>query len=466
MLRLSTALGTALLISSTLGCSGLRQTLRNGSGYKAKALASGVFVSGREAERVIRDDLSDGPWVLVSGRVDLEERSASARALGLVRSRAICREGLGCTLVKGLTEEEIRSQPYDPPPVSEVDPGEIPWPNGDALPDGPPQPADVDAAKLDAAVDEVFAEPADSGKRETRAVVVVYRGRIIAERYAEGFDAGTPLPGWSMTKAVMGALVGIRVGQGALDLHAAAPVPEWRGPGDPRAAITLDQLLRMSSGLAFGETKDSNSDMVTMLFDRGDAAAYAAEKPLEHPPDTHWQYSSGTANVVSRIVRHSFKGDQAAHFGFPRRALFDRIGMRSAVIEPDASGSFVASSFMFATARDWARFGLLFLEGGVWEGERILPEGWVEYSTRPTPRAPRGRYGAHWWLNAGEPDDPSDRPWPDLPTDTFSTRGHEGQEVVVVPSRELVLVRLGQSRPENAYSSNDFGAAVLAAIGE
>jgi CubicO group peptidase (beta-lactamase class C family) len=203
-----------------------------------------------------------------------------------------------------------------------------------------------------------------------------------------------------------------------------------------------------------------------MLFDRGDAAAYAAAKPLAHPPDSYWHYSSGTSNIVSRILRESFEGDQAAYFRFPREALFDRIGMRSAVIEPDASGTFVASSFMFATARDWARFGLLFLEDGVWQGERILPEGWVEYSTTPTPKAPQGRYGAHWWLNAGDPDDPADRPWPDLPTDTFSARGFEGQEVVVIPSRDLVLVRLGQSRPESSYSSNDFAAAVLSAIGE
>ena len=457
ILRLSAA---ALLIAAAPGC-GLRQTLHTGAGYKAKALASGVFVSGREAERVIRDDLSDGPMVLVSGRVDPEDRSASARALGLVRSKAICREGLGCTLVEELTEEEIRSQPYHPPSASAVDPGEIPWPSGDALPDGPPQ-TGIDVAKLDAALDEVFSEPAGSGKRETRAVVVVHRGSIVAERYAEGFDAGTPLPGWSMTKSVMGALVGIRVREGVLDLHAPAPVPEWRG--DPRAAITLDQLLRMSSGLEFGETKDTDSDMVTMLFDRGDTAAYAAAKPLAHPPDTHWHYSSGTANIVSRIVRDSFEGDQAAHFSFPRRALFDRIGMRSAVIEPDASGSFVGSSFMFATARDWARFGLLFLNDGVWLGARILPEGWVAYSATPTPEAPQGRYGAHWWLNAGEPDDPGDRPWPDLPTDTFAARGFEGQEVVVIPSRDLVLVRLGQSRPESLFSSNDFGAAVLACI--
>jgi len=464
--RILAAFVASLLIPAALGCSGLRQTLHTGSGYEAKALASGVFVSGREAERVIRDDLSDGPMVLVFGRVDPEDRSASARALGVVRSKAICREGLGCTLVEGLTEEEIRSQPHDPPLAPAVDPSAIPWPSGDALPDAPPQ-AGIDPSKLDAALDEVFSEPAGSGKRETRAVVVVHRGNIVAERYAEGFDAQTPLPGWSMTKSVMGALVGIRVRQGALDLHAPAPVPEWRGEADPRAAITLDQLMRMSSGLEFGEsTGDYDSDLVTMLFDRGDAAAYAAAKPLEHPPDTHWYYSSGTSNIISRILRQSFEGDQAAHFRFPREALFDRIGMRSAVIEPDASGSFVGSSFMFASARDWARFGLLFLKGGVWQGERILPEGWVAYSATPTPAAPQGRYGAHWWLNAGEPEDPADRPWPDLPTDTFSARGFEGQEVVVIPSRDLVLVRLGQSRPESTYSSNDFGAAVLAAIGQ
>jgi CubicO group peptidase (beta-lactamase class C family) len=457
---------TALLIAATLACGELRQTFHNGSGYQAKALASGVFVSGREAERVNRDDLSDGPMVLVSGRVDREDRSASARALGVVRSKAICREGLGCTLVEGLSEEEIRSQPRPPPPSPRGDPAKIPWPGGDALPEGPP-PTDIDAAMLDAALDEVFSEPADSEKRETRAVVVIHRGRIVAERYAEGFDARTPLPGWSMTKSAMGALIGIRVGQGALDLHAPAPVPEWRGAADPRGAITLDQLLRMSSGLEFGEATDEyGADLATMLFDRGDAAAYAAAKPLEHPPDTHWHYSSGTSNIVSRILRDSFDGDQAAYFGFPRLALFEPIGMHSAVIEPDASGSFVASSFMFATARDWARFGLLFQNDGVWLGERILPRGWVEYSTTPTPEAPQGRYGAHWWLNAGEPEDSSDHPWPDLPTDTFAARGFEGQEVVVIPSRELVLVRLGQSRPESTYDSNDFAAAMLAAIRE
>jgi CubicO group peptidase (beta-lactamase class C family) len=369
-------------------------------------------------------------------------------------------------LVEGLSEAEIRNQPLDPPRVWSVAADRLPWPNGDAVPDEP-APAYLDTAKLQAALDEAFSEPTSGGRRETRAVVVVHRGRIIAERYGEGFDAQTRLPGWSMTKSVTNALVGIRILQGKLELHAAAPVPEWSDPDDPRAAITLDQLLRMSSGLAFSEVyEDYNSDVVTMLFKRGDAGAYAAAKPLAHTPDTQWYYSSGTTNLVSRILRGTFEGDQAAYFAFPRRALFERIGMRSAVIEPDASGSFVGSSFMFATARDWARFGLLFLWDGVWEKERLLPEGWVRYSTTPTPLAPQGRYGAHWWLNAGDPENASDRPWPDLPPDAFAASGFEGQYVLVVPSRQLVLVRLGLSRPESAFSLNDFAAAVLSAIGD
>jgi hypothetical protein len=179
-----------------------------------------------------------------------------------------------------------------------------------------------------------------------------------------------------MTKSVTNALVGILVGQGKLSVDEPAPVPEWSGPDDPRGAITLDQMLRMSSGLEFGEIyEDPRSDVCLMLFSVRDAAAYAADKPLETGPGGKWYYSSGTTNIISRIVRDSVGGTQADYFAFPRRALFDRIGMRSAIIEPDPSGTFVGSSYMYATARDWARFGLLYLQDGVWEGERILPEG-------------------------------------------------------------------------------------------
>lgn len=456
---------TLLTLAAALTGCGLGKTLQAGTAYKAKILGSAVFISGRAEQSVLDVDLAFGPLPRIKANLDRENGSVSSRIFGMARNKVIFRAGLGCTLVKDFTEEEIRSQPlYAYRPARNI--AALPWPTGDAM-----KPAKqfkgVDMARLDAALDDVFSEPADedAGMRGTRAVVVVHRGRIIAERYAEGFDANMSLVGWSMTKSVTHALTGILVKQGKLDINAPAPVPEWQDEGDPRGAITLDMLLRMSSGLKFSEIYDEyTSDVVQMLNNCGDAGGFAADRPLEHDPDTHWQYSSGTANIVSRILRSTFEGNQGSYFLFPRSELFGKIGMRGAVLEPDASGTFVGSSYMYATARDWARFGLLYLNDGVWEGERLLPEGWVKYGTTPTPDAPKGRYGAHWWLNAGEPGNAENRAWPDLPTDAYAAQGFEGQRVMVIPSRNVVIVRLGLSRPERNFSTNDFAAAVLAAI--
>jgi CubicO group peptidase (beta-lactamase class C family) len=250
-----------------------------------------------------------------------------------------------------------------------------------------------------------------------------------------------------------------------------APVPEWSRPGDPRGAITLDNMLRMSSGLEFGEVyEDPLSDVCIMLFSVRDAAAYAADKPLETEPGNKWYYSSGTTNVISRIVRDAIGGTQADYFAFPRNALFDRIGMRSAVIEPDPSGTFVGSSYMYATARDWARFGLLYLQDGVWDGERILPEGWVDYSRKPTPGSPGGVYGAHFWLNPTRTPDESTGSArvglsaPRLPADLYQCLGHEGQSVTIIPSRKTVVVRLGLSQAPGAWDLDSFIANVLEAL--
>ena len=223
-----------------------------------------------------------------------------------------------------------------------------------------------------------------------------------------------------MTKSVTNALVGILVKQGRLRLKDPAPVPEWRSPGDPRDSITLDELMRMSSGLKFKEDyKDPFPDVVRMLFSRSDAGAFAASMPLEAAPDSRWQYSSGTANIISRIVRQTLGGTLRDYFAFPQQALFDKIGMASAVMEPDPSGTFVGSSFMYATPRDWARFGLLCLNDGVWHAERILPERWMKYSTTPTPKAPMRKYGAQFWLNAGDPGNPSERWMSGAPPDMY-----------------------------------------------
>ena len=243
---------------------------------------------------------------------------------------------------------------------------------------------------------------------------------------------------------------------------------EWSGAEDPRAAITLDQLLHMSSGLGFVEVyTDLLSDTPFMLFGTPNSAGFTAAKPQEAEPDSRWRYISGSPNLVCRILRGALGGSLTHYFAFPRRSLLDKIGMRSAIIEPDASGTFVGSSFSYATARDWARFGLLYLQDGVWAGERILPEGWVKYTTTPTPKAPKGEYGAYWWLNAGNPVDSENRLYPSVPADLYLARGYEGQNVIVIPSRNLVLVHLGACIPPSgpgAWNPEEFIADVLKAI--
>jgi CubicO group peptidase (beta-lactamase class C family) len=234
-------------------------------------------------------------------------------------------------------------------------------------------------------------------------------------------------------------------------------VAEWRGDG--RAAITMGDLLRMSSGLAFTEDYWTPfSDVNVMLFASPDAGALAAAKPLDAAPGTRWAYASGTTNIVARAMRSAFPS-HADYLAFPRRALFDRIGMTSAVLEPDASGTFVGSSFLFATARDWARLGILYAQDGVWAGERVLPEGWVKYSATPAPAAPTAQYGAQWWLKLD-----SAAPGATLPADAFHASGHGGQFVTVIPSRQVVIVRMGLALKRGAWDQTAFAAAVLASL--
>ncbi|UCD85469.1 MAG: serine hydrolase [Deltaproteobacteria bacterium] len=418
-----------------------------GTGFTAKMLCSGVFVSNRDPGAVMREDLWIAKKYSIGAEVDYKEKSVTASIKGLFKRCAIFREGLGCTLILDTTEDELRKQAADWKQLPR-DTAELPWPTGDLISEELPPGVDTEA--LNDVLDEAFSDPDPERPRRTRAVVVVYDGRIVAERYAPGFSPDTPLIGWSMTKSVTSALAGILVGKGKLSVRERAPVPEWSAPDDPRRAITLDHLLRMSSGLEFLEEYESNpsADCNVMLFTKRDMAAYAVDKPLEAEPGSKWSYSSGTTNIISRIVRDAVGGSTADYFGFPRRELFDKIGMQSAIMETDTSGTFVGSSHMYATARDWARFGLLYLQDGVWEGERILPEGWVEYTRTPTPHTPpEWPYGAQFWLNTGE----KERWLASLPEDLYSARGHDGQYVTIIPSRKTVVVRLGLT-PDHKFS--------------
>ena len=318
-------------------------------------------------------------------------------------------------------------------------PSGTPWPTLD-WPAGP-LPADVDAARFGARVAQAFDDPGDLG--ETWALVVVQAGALVFERYGPGRSADDTCRSWSMAKSITHALTGILVGDGRLDIHAQADVPEWRAAGDPRAAITLDQLLRMSSGLAFTEAyvPGAPSDVIEMLFGAGqhDVAGFAATFPPAHPPGSHFSYSSGTTNIVSRALARALGAEGPTFEAFMRKRLFAPIGMKSALPRFDDAGTFIGSSFCFATARDFARFGLLYLRDGQWDGRRLLPLGWVDYARTPTFQQSDcvdGPYGAHWWLDLAGPG-------------SFSANGYEGQYIVICPDRDLVIVRNGVTAEAN-----------------
>jgi CubicO group peptidase (beta-lactamase class C family) len=296
----------------------------------------------------------------------------------------------------------------------------------------------VDRARLEAALERAFAGGPEGATGLTHALVAIRRGALALERYGAEGGRDVRLPSWSMAKSMLHALVGIAVRDGLLDVAKPAGVPAWEAAGDPRGAITLDQLLRMSSGLAFREeyVDAEKSDVIEMLFGAGkdDVAGFAESFPLAHAPDRVFSYSSGTSNIVSAILRRRLGGGDALR-AYLHGELFDRLGMRSADPRFDAAGTWIGSSFAFATALDFARFGLLYLRDGVWDGERVLPEGWVDYARTPTRTSPEAEYGAHWWLAQDG-------------SGIFNASGYRGQYIVVDPSRDLVVVRLGASEPE------------------
>lgn len=429
--------------------------LPTATGYVAKLACSGVFVGGHPRERLEAEEFATIPYV--SFDVDDSAGRVHAHVLGLAGRTAVHRQGLGCALAIDVDPDELQRQGSAMP---RAEPSDEPWPQGDGE-DPRPDPPGLDREALERVLDEAFTEPDPYRPRWTRAVVIVHEGRLVAERYASWTSASTPLLGWSMSKSVTNALVGGLVLRGELDVFEPAPIPAWED--GPRREITIDALLRMSSGLEFEERYGPLADATRMLFEVDDAAAVPISKPLEHEIDTFFAYSSGTSNILSWIVRERFTTLTEYH-QYPHEGLFVPLGMRTAVFETDASGTFVGSSFVYASARDWARFGQLYLQDGVWNGERLLPEGWAKYSGTATPTAPLGDYAAHFWANAGKPDAPADRRLPSVPTDAFQASGFQGQAVLIVPSRDAVIVRLGLTHDRDAWDLDAFASAVLDAL--
>lgn len=455
-------LGIIVFVLLVYVCYYCWQVVAIGVAYKAKILCSSVFISKRSPQDVMSEDLA-GIMSIIKADIDFKSKSVTTSFPGVPRQCTIFRDNLGCTLLAGAPEAEVLEQISDikgnalSSSVRKTNNAELKaLTQSDLSPEASP-------GKLNEALDKAFSEKDPHNLIRTRAIIVLYHGQIIAERYAPGFSADTPLPGWSMTKSIINALVGILVMQGKLSIDQPVRIAEWSGAGDPRKAITLDQLLRMSSGLTFDERSGPVvSDANQMLLKSRDTAAYALAKPLRHKPGSYWHYSSGTTNIISRIIRESMGGSVADYQSFPRKALFDKIGMDSALMEVDVAGTFVGSSFMYATARDWARFGQLYLQDGLWHGERILPSGWVSYSTTPTPTAPQGRYGAHFWTNGRHGTE--EGPLKTLPADTFYASGYEGQFIIIIPSCDLVVVRLGLTKNLKALDMESFVSDVLVAV--
>lgn len=430
------------------------------SGYSAKMVCSCVYLSGRTVGSVEAEELGNYPLSLAGVRLNREDSSVTATVFGMAKQKAIFRTGLGCTLINELSEEEVRNQPVKPAWVPAINPDTVAWPMGDLLPDS--FPAGIDRQRLHDAVQYAFTEQDQEKKWRTRAVVVLYDGQLVEEKYAPGFDRHTRLLSWSMAKSVTSALVGILVKQGKLDVKSPAAVPAWRSVKDGREQITLENLLQQTSGLAFEENYSKATDATNMLFRKADMGRYTAEHGLKDKPGSVFYYSSGNTNIISGIIRRTVGED--AYQAFPAEALFHKTGMYSAVMEPDAAGNFVGSSYMFASARDWARFGLLYAQDGNWNNERILPEGWVQKSSTPVSVAPKGEYGYQFWLNAGNPAGSANRTFPALPADMIYLSGHESQMVMIFPSRKLVVVRLGQTAGSNWFDTEGFMTRVLAAF--
>jgi CubicO group peptidase (beta-lactamase class C family) len=437
-----------VLLTTAIACAGLalgaaraRDVPKVATGFIADTLCSETFVSGLDPSRNLAETTDAMPGVgLLTWAMDLQvdraRKDVTVTLFGIGRSHAVYREGLGCTLEHGQGMADVAL------PSDDKQPALLPEITGPGL--VAPQ-----SEGLSAALDRAFTEPVQPPYRRTRAIVVMKSGRVIAERYADGVGPETALLGFSMTKSVISALTGILVRQGKLKLDGPAPVAAWQNEKDPRHAITVDQLLRHTAGLALGSSLQASlgsafEPVNRMKFTEDDMAAYAASMPLATAPGTVWNYHDGNTILLAHLIRNAAGGKPEDALRFARRELFAPLGMRHVTLQLDGAGTIEGSSEMLASARDWARFGQLYLNDGVAGGKRILPEGWVNYSVSATPNAWVG-IGAGFWTNQGDSFGATFRVDHGWPRDAFFAKGTIGQYVIVIPSERLVIVRLGRS---------------------
>ncbi|KWU23050.1 serine hydrolase domain-containing protein [Burkholderia cenocepacia] len=452
------AVTVMLLLAAAVGL--LYWALPAATGYASHYLCARVLAGGDgsdgsdgDARAVFAREVQpiNPLFDFVTYRIDRARQTVEAAGLGVLRSTvALYRPGLGCTIAPADAIDALRVEGDGlalPGASAEADNLD------DVIPSDPP-PA------LGAVLDRAVAEPAPGSLRNTLAVVVRQDGKLVGERYAPGVTADTPLLGWSMTKTVTALLAGVLARDGKLTLAQDRLLDDWASSGDPRQAIRLRDLLQWTSGLDYREGYLPGSDTTKMLYQATDMARFVASRPLKIAPGREVDYQSGGSVLVAKIIARAVSPRPLDIVPFARARLFEPLGIRTAMMEPDASGTLVGSSYMLASARDWSKLGQLILQHGVWRGARIVDEDWVRFMATPEATRHDGRLGAHLWLNAGAG---GARRFPSLPEDLVMMDGFNHQLVVIVPSCRAVITRLGAT-VDHSWDTERFVADVMASL--
>ena len=417
------------------------------SGFSAKSIASHYFV-GNRSQAITEAEDNDLPSIgLATNNLYTDDNYVLSNAFGIKERKAVYREGLGAILLpEGASESDL----FTEIPFRNKAKKNLPYPYGD-LAQKDTFFSNIDYHLLKDNVHKSFINSVEKSPK-TRSVLVVYKDQIIAEEYVENFNKESIMLGWSMTKSIVSATLGILNKEGKVQLEQTNLFPEWNN--DERATISLKNLLNMNSGLAWEEDYTKICDATKMFFLASDMSEVQKEKPLIDIPDNSWNYSSGTSNLLSSFIRDQFNSQQE-YLDFWYRELIDEIGMHSMLIETDFTGNFVGSSYAWATTRDWAKFGLLYLHEGNWNGKQIIDKSWVDFTREPA-KDSNGVYGGHFWLNAGGK-------YPDVPKDMYSCNGFQGQYVFIIPSLDLVVVRTGlKNKPD--FDVNEFLSGIISSI--
>ena len=399
----------------------LQPQLKIVTGFTAKKACSYHFIAERSLESIKEIDLEAFPMNLVSLELTSNPQGVVSSVLGMQKAQAIVRKGLGCTLLQGKDDFKISKLSENPKPKK-----------SSSLPRKDKR--DIDQTVLDLAFKSAF-DSEDEWKKKTLGLMILHKDTLLQEKYLNGFDSETEFLGWSMSKSVANLLVGIGINQGLLDLNESNLYPAWEN--DERKNITLQNLLQMNSGLQWTEEYEDVCDITQGLFEEEDFVKFTWEKPLESDPGTVYEYSSGTTNLISGILRRKFESYQD-YLNFPHKYLFEPLGIGDAYMETDEAGNYIMSSYMHAKARDWAKLGMVYKNKGSYNGTQIVDSLYIDWSLSPS--GPESGYGAQIFLNTEQ------KQFKTAPESAYKFSGYDGQYVVIIPSHDLIIVRFGLSK--------------------